>query len=103
MYGFLYSLKNEIVLFAPRATINCVAPGWVHTKMADKSIQNGDHYKTLRTMPLRKLATTVDVANMILIVSSQVTGGHLSGDVIMMDGGMEGRVLWDLEQLKEVL
>jgi len=103
MYGFLFSLKNEIVQIVPRATVNCVAPGWVHTKMAEKSIQKGDHYRTVRTMPLRKIATTTDVANMILIVSSQVTGGHMSGSIVMVDGGMEGRVLWDLEQLKEVL
>ncbi len=29
MYGFNYSLKNEIVRILPRATVNIVAPGYV--------------------------------------------------------------------------
>ena len=33
MYGFTLSLKNEIVKIAPRARVNCVAPGWVRPEM----------------------------------------------------------------------
>jgi NAD(P)-dependent dehydrogenase (short-subunit alcohol dehydrogenase family) len=29
MYGLTRTLKNEIVHIAPRARVNCVAPGWV--------------------------------------------------------------------------
>eukprot|EP01120_Amphizonella_sp_Union-15-10_P016814 TRINITY_DN909_c0_g1_i1.p1 TRINITY_DN909_c0_g1~~TRINITY_DN909_c0_g1_i1.p1 ORF type:complete len:278 (+),score=41.45 TRINITY_DN909_c0_g1_i1:45-878(+) len=102
MYGFLYTLKNEIVKIVPRATVNCVAPGWVKTKMAEPSIAQGKHYTALKTMPLRKVALTTDVANCVLTLSSQVTGGHLSGQNLMVDGGMEGRVLWEIDDLKQV-
>lgn len=34
MYGFLLTLKNEIVKIAPKGRANCVAPGWVSTPMA---------------------------------------------------------------------
>lgn len=92
--GFLRSLKNEIVNIVPRATANVVAPGWVNTKMATESIAAGKHLKALTTMPLKKLATTDDVANAVLVALSPVTGGHMTGQVIELAGGMEGRVLW---------
>lgn len=92
--GFLRSLKNEIVHILPRATANVVAPGWVNTKMAQESIAAGKHLKALKTMPLKKLATTDDVANAVMMAMSPTTGGHMSGQVIELAGGMEGRVLW---------
>jgi NAD(P)-dependent dehydrogenase (short-subunit alcohol dehydrogenase family) len=73
MYGFMKSLKNEIVYIFPRAIVNTVAPGWVHTKMAEQSIAEGKHLKALKTMPLRKLATVEDVSNAVLVASSPVT------------------------------
>jgi NAD(P)-dependent dehydrogenase (short-subunit alcohol dehydrogenase family) len=38
----MLSLKNEIVKIHPRGRVNTVAPGWVSTPMAEKSIQNED-------------------------------------------------------------
>jgi NAD(P)-dependent dehydrogenase (short-subunit alcohol dehydrogenase family) len=38
MGGLLLSLKNEIVKTAPRGRVNCVAPGWVRTPMADRAM-----------------------------------------------------------------
>ena len=40
MNGLLLSLKNEIVKIAPRGRVNCVAPGWVRTPMADRAMQD---------------------------------------------------------------
>lgn len=36
LFGFMKSLKNEIVKIHERLRINCVAPGWVRTPMAEK-------------------------------------------------------------------
>jgi len=99
MYGFTRTLKNEIVKIIPRGTVNCVAPGWTRTKMIDTGINEGLHYKEFQSTPLTKLATTDDVATTILFVSSPL-GGHLSGNLVMVDGGMEGRVLWDENEIK---
>jgi len=101
MYGFTYSLKNEIVKIFPRATVNVVAPGWVLTPMALEGIAKGEHYKAVRTIPLGKIASVEDVANMILICASPVTCNHMSGSIVMIDGGMEGRVQWDIEEIKQ--
>jgi len=101
MYGFTYSLKNEIVKILPRATVNVIAPGWTYTPMAVESVSKGEHFKAVRTTPLCKIATVDDVANMILIASSPVTSNHMSGSIISIDGGMEGRVQWDVEEIKK--
>jgi len=92
--GFIKSLKNEIVHIIPHARCNIVAPGWTRTPMAEKSIEQGKHLKALRTTPLRKIATTEDVAQACLFFASNKTAGDLTGNVLMVHGGMEGRVLW---------
>jgi len=92
--GFIKSLKNEIVHLHPCARINIVAPGWTRTPMAESSIEQGKHLKALRTTPLRKVATTDDVAQACLFFASNRTAAHLTGNVLMVHGGMEGRVLW---------
>jgi len=100
MYGFMRSVKNEIVQIAPRGRINSIQPGWVRTEMAEKSIKAGKHLKTLQTMPLKKVATSEECAYAIVHLSSQVTSGHTSGGILSIDGGMEGRVLNSLEDLQ---
>ena len=92
--GFIKSLKNEIVQIVPHARCNIVAPGWTRTPMAEKSIEEGKHLKALRTTSLRKVASTDDVAQACLFFASNKTAGHMTGNVLMLHGGMEGRVLW---------
>jgi len=50
MYGFTLSLKNEIVKIAPRGRVNCVAPGWVKTPMAEEALKD-------RAVVYRSIAT----------------------------------------------
>ena len=92
--GFIKSLKNEIVQILPHARCNIVAPGWTRTPMAETSFAQGKHLKALRTTSLRKVATTDDVAQACLFFASKKTAAHLTGNVLMLHGGMEGRVLW---------
>ncbi|KAI0945965.1 hypothetical protein AcV7_010067 [Taiwanofungus camphoratus] len=94
MYGLAMSLKNKIVKIAPKGRVNCIAPGWVRTPMAAKALENpAVIYRTLATVPLKKVATPEDVATQIVIMSSSAVSGHVSGQVVMVEGGMEGRLL----------
>ncbi|KAF9813673.1 hypothetical protein IEO21_05444 [Rhodonia placenta] len=94
MYGLLMTLKNEIVKIAPKGRVNCIAPGWVKTPMAAHALENSEIvYRALATMPLKKVATPEDVATQVVFVSSTAVSGHVSGQVIMVEGGMEGRLL----------
>eukprot|EP01116_Phalansterium_solitarium_P021295 TRINITY_DN6561_c0_g1_i1.p1 TRINITY_DN6561_c0_g1~~TRINITY_DN6561_c0_g1_i1.p1 ORF type:complete len:277 (-),score=39.27 TRINITY_DN6561_c0_g1_i1:54-884(-) len=99
MYGLMRSLKNEIVAIVPRGRVNTVAPGWTRTPMAEASVARGEHFRALQTTPLKKIATTAEVANAVLFLSSGVAAGHCSGTILEIDGGMEGRVLNSLEDL----
>jgi 3-oxoacyl-[acyl-carrier protein] reductase len=46
-----------------------------------------------RTMALRKVATPEDVARQVVVLASDELSGHLTGQVVVVAGGMEGRVL----------
>lgn len=47
----------------------------------------------LSSTPLKKVAESRDVANQIMVLSSSVLSGHITGQVVMVEGGMEGRLL----------
>ena len=92
--GFLRSLKNEITRIAPLGRVNVVCPGWTMTDMARDALADPDLPKRItRTMPLRKLGQAEDVARAIVALASDRISGHISGEVITVAGGMEGRVL----------
>jgi len=94
MYGFMKSIKNEIVRIAPLGRVNTVAPGWVVTPMAEDALKDKAMVsRVLQTIPLKKVAVPDDVANAIVFLASDKTAGHLSGEIIEVTGGMEGRVL----------
>ncbi len=92
--GLLLSLKNEVVRVAPLARVNAVCPGWTESPMTRDSLADPELIKRVtRTMPLRKVAQPEDVANQIVALSSDVISGHVTGQVVTVAGGMEGRVV----------
>ena len=46
-----------------------------------------------RTMALRKVAQPEDVAAQVVLLASDVLSGHVSGQVVVVAGGMEGRTV----------
>ena len=48
-----------------------------------------------RTMALRKVAQPEDVAVQVVALASPVISGHVTGQVVTVAGGMEGRVVHD--------
>ncbi|KAJ7770531.1 NAD(P)-binding protein [Mycena metata] len=94
MYGLTLSLKNEIVKIAPKGRSNCVSPGWVKTAMAAEALKDPEIvYRALATTPLKKVGVPFDVATQIVVLSSQTLSGHVTGQNLMVEGGMEGRLL----------
>jgi 3-oxoacyl-[acyl-carrier protein] reductase len=96
LYGLLRSLKNEIVELDPYARVNLIEPGWTVTHMARPALEEpGVISKVVRTMPLRQLGRAVDIARAALFLASPAAARHVSGEVITVAGGMEGRALWE--------
>ncbi len=92
--GFLKSLKNEIVRVAPRGRVNVVCPGWTRTEMARATLEDpGVEERVTRTMALTKLGVAEDVARVVVMLASDRISGHVTGEVVTVAGGMEGRVL----------
>jgi 3-oxoacyl-[acyl-carrier protein] reductase len=92
-HGLLLSLKNEIVRSAPNGRVNVVAPGWTVTPMTESQLDQELVDRVTATMALRKVATAEDVARAIVILCSPAASGHVTGQVITVAGGMEGRLL----------
>lgn len=92
--GLLLSLKNEVVRIAPRGRVNAVCPGWTVSPMTRSTLEEpGLVDRVTRTMPLRKVAAPEDVARQIVVLASDELSGHVTGQVVVVAGGMEGRVL----------
>ncbi len=94
--GFVKSLKNEVGRIAPLARVNVVCPGWTEVDRNRAKLQGpGFLQRVTRTMALRKVAQPEDIARVIVTLASDRVSGHVTGEVVTVAGGMEGRVLHD--------
>jgi len=93
VHGLLLSLKNEVVRRGSRARVNAVAPGWTESPMTRGSLTPETLERVTRTMPLKKVAQPEDVAAQVVVLASDKLSGHLTGQVVTVAGGMEGRVI----------
>jgi 3-oxoacyl-[acyl-carrier protein] reductase len=93
--GLLLSLKNEVVRTHPLARVNAVAPGWTESPMTRGHVSDEQVRRISRTMALRKVAQPEDVAYQVVVLASPVLSGHVTGHVVTVAGGMEGRVVHD--------
>jgi 3-oxoacyl-[acyl-carrier protein] reductase len=92
-HGLALSLKNEVVRTAPRARVNVVAPGWTVSPMTAGDLTPDLVGKVTATMALRRIAETRDVAHAVTFLCSPVAASHITGQVLTVAGGMEGRLL----------
>jgi 3-oxoacyl-[acyl-carrier protein] reductase len=100
-YGLARTLKNEIGRLAPRGRVNVVCPGWTLTPMADTFAADPQRVRqALQTIPMRKVARPSDVAAAVLYLASSRLAGHVSGQVLTVAGGMEGRVLYAEDEIE---
>jgi NAD(P)-dependent dehydrogenase (short-subunit alcohol dehydrogenase family) len=95
MYGLTPTLKNEIVAIAPKARVNSVNPGWVATPLAESTLEDKAFVeRALATTPLQKVGRPEDIARQVAVLASPTLSGHVNGMNVMVDGGMEGRLLF---------
>jgi 3-oxoacyl-[acyl-carrier protein] reductase len=106
-FGLTRSLKNEIVRIAPHTSaycggrVNCVCPGWtVVPRLAAKLRDTRTIRRVTSTMALPQLGRPEDVANAVVYLSSDTLARHVTGQIITVAGGMEGRQLWESGQVQ---
>lgn len=66
--------------------VNAVAPGYIQTEMTAK-LPEELKQKMLALIPLNKLGSPADVANVCLFLASEESG-YITGQTIVVDGGM---------------
>ncbi len=86
--GALMSLvKGVAVELAERdITVNCVAPGWIDTEMAEVPYEGEGRERIARTIPLGRVASAEDVAGPIVFLCSGLAR-HVTGEVLNVNGG----------------
>jgi 3-oxoacyl-[acyl-carrier protein] reductase len=100
IYGLARSLKNEICRLAPRGRINVVCPGWTLTSLIQRvAVDPVMLQRVAQTIPLRKIGRPHDVAMAVIYLASSHLSGHVSGQIVTVSGGMEGRVLYRPEEI----
>ena len=106
-FGLTRTLKNEIARLAPHTRnycggrVNCICPGWtVVPRLAAKLGNTQMIRRVTATMALPQLGRPEDIANAAVFLSSDHLARHITGQTIVIAGGMEGRVLWRPEEIE---
>jgi 3-oxoacyl-[acyl-carrier protein] reductase len=105
-YGLTRSLKNEIARLAPHTRnycggrINCICPGWtIVSRNKDKLRDARMVKKVVATMALPQIACPDDIAHAAVFLSSDTLARHITGQTLVIAGGMEGRHLWQPNEI----
>jgi 3-oxoacyl-[acyl-carrier protein] reductase len=105
-YGLTRTLKNEISRIAPHTKdycggrVNCICPGWtIVPRTAGKLKDVRTVRRITATMALPQVARPDDIANLAVFLSSDRLARHITGQTILAAGGMEGRWLWQPEEV----
>lgn len=82
--GFTKSLAKEVG--SRNILVNAIAPGFIETQMTD-ILKDELKEEIIKTIPLRKMGTVQDVANVVKFLASD-DSSYITGQVINIDGGM---------------
>lgn len=106
-YGLTRSLKNEMARLAPHTRqycggrINCICPGWTLVPRVAGVLNRREIVRRIAsTMALPQLARAEDIASATVFLSSDRLARHVTGQAIVIAGGMEGRQLWRPEEIE---
>ena len=105
-YGLLKTAKNELARIAPHTAdycggrINTICPGWtVVPRTAEKLRDAAIVRKVTSTMALPQIGRPEDMANAAVFLASDQLARHITGQTLVVAGGMEGRLLWRPEEI----
>jgi len=80
-------VKGLCVELGPRGiTVNCVAPGWVDTEMAQPALGEDGGEAIARTIPIGRVPPPEDIAGPIVFLCSELAR-HITGEILNVNGG----------------
>lgn len=82
--GFSKALAKELA--SRNILVNCVAPGFIKTKMTDV-LTEAQREAILKDVPLGRLGDVSEVANLVWFLASPLSS-YITGQVLTVDGGM---------------
>lgn len=95
LIGFMQATAQAVAVDG--ITVNALAPGPIHTQLLDTIA--GDTLKDLiRHVPMQRLGTPDDVAEAAFFLSGD-GATFITGQVLVIDGGLSGRAYWRDRQL----
>jgi 3-oxoacyl-[acyl-carrier protein] reductase len=99
-FGLCRTLKNELARLAPHTArycggrINCICPGWTLVPRTAGRLNPAAIRNVATTMALPQIGRPEDVAHAAVFLASDTLARHITGQVLVIAGGMEGRLLW---------
>ena len=67
-------------------TVNCVAPGWVDTEMAQPALGEGRGEAIAASIPIGRIPPAEDIAGPIVFLCSSLAR-HITGEILNVNGG----------------
>lgn len=84
MISFVKGVAVELA--GQGTTVNCVAPGWIDTEMAEMPYADGGRRKIEAGIPLGRVASADDVAAPVVFLCSRYAR-HITGETLNVNGG----------------
>lgn len=84
MIGFTKALAKELA--SRQILVNCIAPGFIQTKMTDK-LSDSQREAILKDIPLGRIGDPLDIAYAVWFLASPLSN-YMTGQVVTIDGGM---------------
>lgn len=95
--GLVQSLKKDVVKLHSRARVNAIAPGAVDTPQFRKECEEDpdELWRAAQaTAALREPVPVDAVARSVLFLASENWSGNVTGQVLSVDSGKQGKVHW---------
>jgi len=83
--GLTLSMAKELANYNIR--VNCIAPGFIQTRMTEK-LKKSQYINRIKQIRMNRIGSPEDVANLALFLASD-SSNYITGQIIQVDGGMK--------------